>query len=71
MSNRKYTVVLIKEAEGGYSVIVPDLPGCYTQGETIREAMENAHEAILCYLEGEGKNHQPSRRSVLLKEIKV
>jgi len=30
----KYTVILIPEDEGGYSVDVPALPGCYTQGET-------------------------------------
>ncbi len=32
--------------EGGYSVIVPALPGCVTQGETIEEAMEMAKDAI-------------------------
>jgi len=30
----KYTVILIPEDEGGYSVDVPALPGCYTEGET-------------------------------------
>jgi antitoxin HicB len=47
----KYTVVLIPEEEGGYSVEVPALPGCYTQGESREEAIVMAKEAIELYLE--------------------
>jgi antitoxin HicB len=47
----KYTVILILEEEGGYSVEVPALPGCYTQGETKEEAISMAKEAIELYLE--------------------
>lgn len=36
-----------------YVVHVPDLPGCFTQGDTIEEALEMAKQAILLYLEGE------------------
>jgi len=39
-------VVLIPEAEGGYSVLVPDLPGVATQGETVEEALDMAGDAI-------------------------
>ncbi len=47
MKERRYTIVLIPEPEeGGYSVIVPALPGCVTQGETIEEAIEMAKDAI-------------------------
>jgi predicted RNase H-like HicB family nuclease len=45
-----YTVVLVREEVGGYSVHVPALKGCHTQGETVPEALEMAKEAILCYL---------------------
>ncbi len=38
--------MLTEEPEGGYSVRVPALPGCYTQGETVKEALDNAAEAI-------------------------
>ena len=48
---RTYRVLLTPEAEGGFSVSVPALPGCYTQGETIEEAMEMAKEAIGLYVE--------------------
>ena len=49
---RRYTVILTPEREeGGYSVSVPALPGCYTQGDTLDEALENARDAIRLYLE--------------------
>ena len=50
--SHRYTVVLTPEMEdGGYSVSVPALPGCHTQGETVEEALANAREAIRLYLE--------------------
>ena len=36
--------------EGGYWVKVPALPGCFTQGETVEEALSNAKEAIELYV---------------------
>lgn len=47
----EFDVVLVAEAEGGFSVFVPDLPSVATQGETIEEARVNAQEAIEGYLE--------------------
>ena len=47
----RYTVILVPEEEGGYSVEVPALPGCYTQGETREEAVFMVKEAIEMYLE--------------------
>ena len=49
---RTYTVVLLKEEDGGYSVSVPALPGCVTQGGTVPEALERVREAIQCHLKG-------------------
>jgi len=48
----RFNVVLEKAEEGGYCVSVPALDGCYTEGETLDEALRNAKEAIICYLEG-------------------
>jgi len=47
----RYTAILVSEEVGGYSVEVPALPGCYTQGETKEEAISIAKEAIELYLE--------------------
>jgi antitoxin HicB len=51
MSSREYQVVLTPEEEGGYSVTVPALPGCTSQGESRAEALEMIREAIELYLE--------------------
>lgn len=48
---REYQAVFQEETEGGFSVWVPDLPGCASQGETLEEALENIKEAIELYLE--------------------
>jgi len=50
-SEIEYQAVFQEETEGGYSVWVPDLPGCASQGETLEEALENIKEAIELYLE--------------------
>ncbi len=46
-------IILEKQEEGGYTVYVPSLPGCISQGETKTEAMQNIKEAIELYLETE------------------
>lgn len=39
-------VILIPDEDGGYSVEVPSLPGCFSQGDTMEEALSNIREAI-------------------------
>jgi len=46
----KYKVNL-KKTDEGYSVWVPGLPGCWSQGNTEKEALENIKDAIQAYLE--------------------
>ena len=43
--------VILHESEEGFSVSCPGLPGCWTQGATEAEALENAQAAIQEYLE--------------------
>lgn len=47
----RYTVLLEQEADGGYVVSVPALPGCVSQGDTRDEALANIREAIALYVE--------------------
>jgi predicted RNase H-like HicB family nuclease len=47
----RFKVVLEPQEEGGYTVFVPLLPGCVSEGETDEEAMTNVKEAIGLYLE--------------------
>lgn len=43
--------VNIKKTEEGYSIWVPGLPGCWSQGQTEEESLENVKDAIQGYLE--------------------
>ena len=53
MSDHRYTIILHPEpTEGGYSVTVPALPGCFAQGETLEEAIALAKEAIVLHIKG-------------------
>jgi predicted RNase H-like HicB family nuclease len=47
----KLQVVLEPSEEGGYTVFVPSLPGCVSEGDTEEEALVNIREAIELYLE--------------------
>jgi len=49
----KVKIVLEPSGEGGYTVYVPALPGCISEGETEEEALRNIKEAIELYLEPE------------------
>jgi predicted RNase H-like HicB family nuclease len=50
-SSRKYTLVYQKEKEGGYSGYCLQLPGAISQGETLKELMENMVDAVKLTLE--------------------
>jgi antitoxin HicB len=47
----KYPVGIEEAPEGGYFIQIKDLPGCYSQGETIEEALENIDEARKLWME--------------------
>ena len=68
----RFYVVLEPDEEGGFNVSVPALEGCFTQGETEEEALENAKEAILCYLEGiEKLNEIKGKPGVNVREVEL
>ncbi len=54
-----FPIALIPEEEGDYGVIVPDIPGCFSVGDDISEALANAHEAIECHIEGMIMDDEP------------
>jgi predicted RNase H-like HicB family nuclease len=47
----RYPVVIHKEKGSAYGVTVPDIPGCFSAGDTLDEAFANAREAIFAHLE--------------------
>jgi predicted RNase H-like HicB family nuclease len=54
-----YKIDLIPEAEGGYTVVVPLLPGCLSYGSTIEEATANARGAIELHPQNLAAHHEP------------
>lgn len=58
MKIHHYTAVFQKEPEGGYTVIVPSLPGCVSYGESIEAATHAIQEAIDSYLGSLAKDKQ-------------
>jgi len=54
-----YQISLIPEKAGGYTVLVPILPGCVSYGRTVEEATENAKEAIELHLENLTAHNEP------------
>lgn len=51
MKVHTYTVILKSQPEGGFTVRVPSLPGCITEGDSKREALNNAQDAIELFVE--------------------
>ncbi len=64
----KYRVILEQDEDHIFNVSVPSLPGCFTQGITREEALENAKEAIASYL-GSLKQHGEPIPSGITEEL--
>jgi predicted RNase H-like HicB family nuclease len=66
----EYTIILDPDEEGkGYTVLVPTLPGCVTQGRTREEAIERAKEAIAAYIESLEADGEPIPRETQPVEV--
>lgn len=68
---RRFKIILEPEA-AGFSVTVPALPGCATQGETVEECLKNAKEAIKLFIQSLIDDNMPLPESdVLMEEVEV
>jgi antitoxin HicB len=67
----EFEVILQPEAEGGFSVSVPGLPGCHTQGHTRKETVAMAKEAIEGYLESLEAEGLPLPKPAKIERITV
>jgi antitoxin HicB len=56
---RTYRVVLEPNEDGGFTVYVPILPGCISEGDTREEALANIKEAIALYIESLEEDGEP------------
>ncbi len=66
----KLRIVLEPSPEGGYTVYVPSLPGCVSEGDSLEEALENIREAIDLYLEPVEDDFIIDQK-VIIQEIEV
>lgn len=55
----QYTAIFEPSEEGGFTVTVPALPGCITEGDTFEEALHMVKDAIEAYLFSLDKHNQP------------
>jgi predicted RNase H-like HicB family nuclease len=64
----KLQIILEPSEEGGYTVTVPALPGCISEGESLDEAVVNIREAIELYLEPDSI---PDNENLIIRELVV
>jgi len=67
----KYKVVIHKAEEGGYWAEVPAVSGCFSQGETVDEVMENIHKTLAACLKTLAEMGQPVTEDVDVREVAV
>ena len=68
---RRFRVILDPNETGGYTVTVPALPGCITEGDTREEALSNIHEAIELYIESLIADGEPIPTEEGMEEVLV
>jgi len=71
MPDYKFTVVMERDEDGLYVASVPLLQGCYTQGETYKEALENVKDAIRLHIEARRDLGEPVPIEVAIDEVRV
>lgn len=54
-----FNIIFRPESEGGYTVIVPAMPGCVTYGKTLKDAKKMAYDAIHGYIVSLKKHGEP------------
>lgn len=71
--NVRFKVIYQEESGGGYTAIVPSLPGCVTYGSTIKEAEKMVADAIDCYIESLTRHNEeiPVVRDVMLGTVET
>jgi predicted RNase H-like HicB family nuclease len=72
MKNYRFSIVIEKD-EDGYYAFCPELQGCYTQGDTYEEVMENIKDAIRLHLEDRIENGEAiqQRDAVILTSLEM
>lgn len=67
----RFAIVIHKDPGSCYGVAVPGLPGCFSAGDTLDDAVESAPEAIACHLEGMLMDGKPIPDQPSLAELQA
>lgn len=70
----KYDVIFEEQPQGGYTVTVPSLPGCISEGDTFEEAKTNISDAIKLYVEdlgAEGEEVPKRNANIFVGQVAV
>lgn len=69
----KYNVIFSPEPEGGFTAVVPSLPGCVTYGKNIEEAQKMAKQAIKVYIDSLKKHNEkiPTDENSLVESLEL
>ena len=60
----RYPVLIHKDKNSEFGITIPDIPGCFTAGKTIDEALGNLQDAVMCYYEGEDISMPPNASKI-------
>jgi len=71
MTQYNYTVVVERDEDGLYVASCPALQGCYTQGETYEEAMENIKDAIKLHIQARKDLGEPIPIEQTLEKVEI
>ena len=71
MVDYKFTIVVERDEDGLYVASVPVIQGCYTQGETYEEVVENIKDAIKLHIEARKELSEPIPMEVAIDEVRV
>jgi len=71
MPDYKFTVLVEQDEDGFYIASVPLLQGCYTQGETYEEALENIKDAIKLHIEARQALGETIPIEVAIDEVRI
>ncbi|MBU0763762.1 MAG: type II toxin-antitoxin system HicB family antitoxin [Bacteroidetes bacterium] len=66
-----YTTIIKQGEDGWYIAIVPDIPGCYTQGKTVAEAIDRIKEAIEVCIEADRDEYMKPSKFIGLQQVEV
>ena len=71
MTRYRYTIIVERDEDGVYVASCPAIQGCYTQGDTYEEAMENIKEVIKLHIEARKELGEPIPIETAVEEIEV